>query len=195
MPVNGYGLGGMTPALSAAGLLAKTKSDTRKQGWPYAWEFPTQQAEAFNLETVIGAPANGVQTELWSFAVPDGEFFRPRGLMLTYVGTPLVDGLGIVSWQWDVNIPTNIGAGVLAPILPSGYIVPYFGGVDANGQPTGQIVIHKGNPDIGPWPVPGRLVFEPRDVIRLKVTTTAPFPEVGVQFLTSIVGWTWPAGE
>ncbi len=192
MPVNGL----MTPALSAAGLLAKTKADTRKQGWPYAWEFPTQQAEALNLETVIAAPtANGKQTELWSFAVPDGEFFRPRGIMLYYVGTPLVDGLGFVSWQWDVNIPTDIGAGVTAPILPSGYIVPYFGGLDANGNTTGAILIHKGNPDVGPWPVPGRLVFEPRDVVRVKVTTTAPFPTVGVQFLTSLVGWTWPAGE
>lgn len=193
MPVNGSN--GITPALAAVGLLARTRTDMRKQDWPYAWQFPTHQSENFGLETVIGAPANGVQTELWSWVVPDGEYFRPTGIMLTYVGTPLVDGLGIVSWQWDVNIPTVIGGGVTAPILPSGHIVPLFGGVDANGNTTGQIVIHKGNPDIGPWPLPGRLVFEPRDVIRVKVLTAAPFPEVGVQFLTSLVGWTWPAGD
>jgi len=193
----GQGLGqanGLTPALAAAGLLAKTKSDARKQLWPYPWEYPGETAQAFNLESTIAAPVNGTQTELWSFAVPDGEFLRITGLMLTYVGITLVDGLGQVAWQWDVNIPTVIGGGVGSPILPSGYIVPYFGALDVNGNPTGQITISKGSTQFGPWRVPGRLVFEPRDVVRVKVTTAAPFPEVGVVFLTSLVGWTWPAG-
>ena len=187
-------LNGITPSLAAAGLLSQTTSDKRKQEWPYPYVYCPEGGQNFNLETVVAFSSNGVQTELWTFTVPDGEFLGIDAIMLFYVGTTVQDGSGLVSWQWDVNIPTVIGAGVTAPILPSGYIVPYFGGVDANGNPTGAITIHKGNPDNGPWPIPGRLVFEPRDQIRIKVTTQNPFPEANGSFLTSVIGWTWPVG-
>lgn len=173
------------PSLSAgAAALVRTSSDAHKDEWPYPWEYPPPNAELFNKETSTAAPLNNVLTELLLFTVPDGYFLRVAGIMLAIAGSGFTytDGSGDYTWIWDVNTPTNVGAGITAPILPSGQVVPYF---DA-------VTIHKGSPDDGWWRIPGRLVFEPRDDVRVKVTTQAPFPETGVNFLVSLIGWTWP---
>jgi hypothetical protein len=137
---------------------------------------------------VTQAPANASLTELLAYTVPDAYFFRLSGILLTYassiVSPNLVDGLGQVVWNVDVNIPTLIGGTLTAPALPSGYRVKDLGVVN----------FHLGSADNGPWQIPGKLTFDPRDVIRAKVTTTAPFPGTGapIAFLAAFVGWLWP---
>jgi len=174
---------GPPPLVAAASALVQSGTDAYKEQWPYAWEYPPVNAEQINVETSVSAPANATTTLLVEFDVPDGFRFRLKGLMLAIVGNAYADGSGQYTWILDVNIPVAIGA-IPAPILPSGYAVPYWNA----------ITIHKGSPDLGPWPIPGRLVFEPRDQVRVKVTTQAPFPSssANVRFLTSLVGWTWP---
>ncbi len=191
------GLNGTTAAIEGAGFLSRTISDTRKSEWPYPWYYCPESGLDFELETATAAPTDygtANLVELWNFIVPDGEFLAIDRIMLNYVGTGNVDGLGQVTWIWDVNIPTAIGGAVTAPILPNGYVVPYFGGVDTNGMPTGQIIISKGSPQQGPWKLNGKRVFEPRDQVRVKVFTANPFPTTGVFFLTALLGKTYPVG-
>lgn len=181
MPVN-RALSVVPPLTEAAGALRIDQA--RKDEWPYAWIFPPPGARGVNIRTVVPAPANGVLTELLSFTVPDGYLFSLRGVMLTYVGVAVDDSKQIVTWNLDVNIPTVVGGAITVPALPSGYPVPDFA----------RVLFHLGSPDFGPFHVDGPLVFEPRDVIRYKVTTTAPFPGVGspVFFLSILSGYRWP---
>lgn len=179
MRMNGYG----NPPMSVAGaeLLNLTSEDYRKQEWPYAWEYCPPDGEQWYQESVVDFPANATLTQLISYAVPDGMKFRLSHVMLTYVGLALRDGLNQVTWQLATNIPASV-AGITTPVMPSGYAVPYWGA----------IILSKGSPQQGPWKIPGKLVFKPRDVFSINVTTTAPFPDTGGQFLTAAVGWQWP---
>ena len=171
-----------TPAIAPASLLSRTSEDARKESWPYAWEHCPPDGEQFYQESVVDFPANATLTQLLSYPVPDGLKFRLSDVMLFYVGTALVDGLGQVTWQIAVNTPANV-VGITTPVMPSGYAVPYWGA----------ILLSKGSPSQGPWKIPGKLVFNARDVVSINVTTANPFPTSGGQFLTAIVGWTWPA--
>jgi hypothetical protein len=183
MPVNGLsGFGGTVPAMGAAGLLARTSGDARKDEWPYPWQYCPADGEQFYIESAIDFPTNAALTQLVAYAVPDGLKLRISHLMLTYVGIALEDGLGLVTWQLAVNQPAAV-VGLTLPVMPSGYGVPYLTA----------ITISKGSPQQGPWPIPGKLVFNARDVVSVNVITAAPFPETGGQFLTSLVGWQWPA--
>ncbi len=182
MPVNGFGMGGGLPALAAAGLLARTAGDARKDDWPYTWQYCPADGEQFYMETVVDFPSNSVLTQLLAWPVPDGLKMRLWGIMLTYAGISLLDGQNLVTWQLAVNQPAGV-AGLTLPVMPSGYGVPYLN----------SLTITKGSPQQGPWPIPGKLVFNARDVISVNVTTVSPFPETGGQFLTALVGWHWPA--
>jgi hypothetical protein len=173
--------------MAGASALQRGLTDQYKDNWPYAWSYPPPNADQVLAEPAGGAvlaPANNTLTELLLFTVDDGYVFRLSHILLTIAGAAFADGTGQYQWTVDVNIPTAIGGGVLAPILPSGYVVPYFNAITA----------HRGSLDNGPWPIPGRLVFKPRDQIRVKVITQAPFGQGGsIFFLVSLVGWTWPA--
>lgn len=167
--------------IAAASLLARTSADARKEVWPYPWDHCPPDGEQQYLESVVTFPANGAFTQLLAYPVPDGLKYRLKDVMLTYTGG-LLDGQSLVTWQIAINTPAAV-VGVTTPVMPSGYAVPYWGA----------IVISKGDPIRGPWEIPGRLVFNARDVVSINVTTTAPFPTAGGQFLTAIQGWTWPA--
>ncbi len=184
MRLNG-GLPGLAaPSLvEAASALQRSKSSSREE-WPYPWVYPPPGSEGVNIQTVTPAPANATLTELLSFRVPDGSRFSLQGLLLTYVGVPVDDSVQRVLWNVDVNIPTAVSGAITLPALPSGWPVPNFA----------DVFFHLGSMDVGPFPVAGPLLFNPRDTIRIKVTTTAPFPAVGspVSFITMLVGYRWP---
>jgi hypothetical protein len=174
--------GGYPPsAIQGASLLSRTSDDARKEAWPYTWDHCPPDGEQQYLETVVDFPANNVLTQLLSYPVPDGLKYRLWGLMFFYTGG-LLDGQSLCSWQLAVNTPANV-VGITTPVMPSGYSVPYWGA----------ITISKGAPSQGLWTIPGKLVFQARDVVSVNVTTIAPFPNAGGQFLTAIQGWTWPA--
>ena len=171
--------------ISAASLLARTSADARRESWPYPWEHCPPDGEQQYLESVVAFPPQvaGVSalTQLLAYPVPDGLKYRLWAVMLTYTGG-LLDGQSLVTWQIAINTPAAV-VGVTTPTMPSGYGVPYWN----------NIVLSKGDPLRGPWEIPGRLVFNARDVVSVNVTTISPFPTVGGQFLTAIQGWTWPA--
>lgn len=173
---------GAPSMIAAASLLARTSYDARKDEWPYAWDFCPPDGENWHQESAIDFPANATLTQLLSYAVPNGMKLRIKSWMLFYVGVALQDGLSLVTWQMAVNIPANV-IGITTPVMPSSYAVPYLG----------SIVISKGSPTSGPWPLPGKLVFNARDVVSVNVTTTAPFPDAGGQFLTAWDGWQFPS--
>lgn len=153
------------------------------RAWPYKWELPPYDSQNVNVSKAVVAPANGTLTELLSYTVPDGYQFRLRYILLTYTGTAFVDGTSQVTWNVDVDIPVPPGGSVTIPIIPSGYRIPDFASINW----------HLGSLENGPWPVPGRMVFMPQKVLRVKATTVAPFPAgATVRFLSMFVGWLYP---
>lgn len=181
MPVN-RALSVVPPLTQAAEALRITES--RRDEWPYSWIFPPPGSQGRNIRTVVAAPANATLTELLSFTVPDGYIFSLEGVMLTYVGIPVDDSKQWVEWNFDVNIPTAVSGAITIPALPSGYPVPDFASV----------LFHLGSPDVGVFRVSGPLLFQPRNVLRYKVTTTAPFPGLGspVLFESILAGYLLP---
>lgn len=146
-----------------------------------------KQSQHVDRQTVVAAPANAVQTELLSFQVPDGMYFRLSAILLTYVGIPIQDQTQLVTWVLDVNRPITT---LVAPAIPSGYPVRDYQAVTT----------HRGSLDFGPWPIgreqgfEGGAHFDPNDVLRIKVKTTNPFPGVGspVFFVSGIQGRVYP---
>lgn len=177
---NGYG--GAPPVIAGAQLLARTSEDGRKEAWPYAWEHCPPDGEQWHRESVVDFPALNTLTQLISYPVPDGLKLRIFSVMLYYVGTSVADGQNLVTWQLAINIPASV-VGITTPVMPSNYAVPGWGAIQ----------ISKGSPQQGPWEIPGKLVFNARDVFSINVTTTGGFPTSGGQFLTTADGWEWPA--
>lgn len=181
--MNGFaGINDQPSIISAASLLSRTSEDARKTAWPYTWDHCPPDGEQWYQESVVAFPNNGVLTQLLVYPVPDGMKFRLSHIMLTYTGINVDDGSQLVTWQLATNIPANV-QGITTPVMPSGYAVPYWGAIQ----------ISKGSPAQGPWKIPGKLVFNARDIFSINVTTAAAFPESGGSFLTAGVGWTWPA--
>ena len=172
----------MTRPMLVAGARALVKPD--RDLWPYPWLFPGPASEPVNQQSLVAAPANAVLTELLAYQVPDSYRFRLSALLLTYVGVAVSDAPQLVTWNVDVDIPTVITGPLTKPVMPSGYRLKDFGVQN----------FHLGSIDVGPYPVYGRLEIDQQHTLRVKVTTTAPFPAVGspVFFVTQIAGWVYP---
>ena len=170
------GLGNGNP-----GMVAAAAQILPRKARKYDAVIPPEYAEHVfhSQETPVGA--NATALEINAYTVEPGYLFRLTGILFTYVGVALADGLGQTTFTLDVDIPTTIGTGVVAPVLPSGYVVQGFNGIG----------FHLGSLDFGTWPIKGPMVFDPQEVLRIKVTTTSPFPETAVTFISIIEGWTW----
>lgn len=148
----------------------------------YASVIPPENAEYVFQPQTTPCDANGTTVELLAYSVEPGFLFRMTGLLVTYVGQPLADGLGQTAFTLDVDMPTDIGGTVVFPVLPSGQTMKGFDSWD----------FHLGSLDNGPWKIPGPMLYDPGEVVRLKVVTASPFPETAVSFIAIFEGWTWP---
>lgn len=180
--INGCAVGQAPSIIEGASLLRKTG---RYMFADYPHVFPPPSAEQVYVEGSAAAGDNTVETLCLLYQVPEGYWFRLTGLIATYAGVTFADGSGQTAWTLDVDTPTNVGAFITNPVLPSGYVVAGWN----------NFLCHKGSFDQGPFPVPGPMLFHGLETVRLKITTAAPFPESGsgVIFNSAFEGYLWPA--
>lgn len=139
------------------------------------WISPDGSCEDVSQVSSIVAPPNGQNTLVMEYTVPEGYTFSLRGVLWQYDGEGFINGAGDLVGVLDVD--RLIGAAGR-----QGYAVPFFESVK---------YLRGNNQDF--WPLSGRRVFMPNQVIRWKVTTAAPIPEGGENYITAgIFGWTRP---
>src|SRR5262249_14084915 len=117
----------------------------------------------------ITAPAIGVPTEIWKYAVPDGMYLVLRAIRHGYAPGPFVEGGGSIIWVIDVDNP--------------------IGNPLQTWRPVAQFTSTVGSRRI-PWPV-GPLQFRGGDVLRYKVLITDPAVPVGVPNTVTAIALGW----
>jgi hypothetical protein len=150
--------------------------------WPYTWIYPPEEAIRVFQDNSIVAPANGAQTQVLSYTVPNGfQFVMSHVLQVFSQSAPnFVPGSGQVTWVLDVNQP--IGTTVVQGYSVNGYSSKVI--------PLGSLTSGS------PWPLVRPEQFRPQDTIRSKVTTVSPIPVGGLNFFTSaFIGWLMPLSE
>jgi hypothetical protein len=159
----------------ANGMLGS--SALQDNSWPYWWAVPRANSQYVQRVGSIPTPDPGVITEICKVQVPIGFVFVLRAIRQSFAcpdggASPWVEGSGDILWTVDVDNPVG-------SIALSGYGLPDMVNMaDARGSL------------IAPWPVEGYTVFQPYQVIRYKVVTTAVIP-VGVpNYVTcGLFGW------
>jgi hypothetical protein len=149
-------------------------------GRGYPWVNAPPGYVLINRRGSIAAPANGTQALVVTFTVPQAMEAVVLFVLNVFFGSDNGgnNGSGSIVWVIDVNRPLGAaGTGL-------GYVPPDFG----------NIVTQLGSLTQGPWPVPGGIHLNERDVINYKVTTTAPVGVGAPNFVTcALCGWMWPA--
>lgn len=142
---------------------------------PFPWDLPPKNSKPVCKSFSIVAPAVATPTVVVQYTVPDGFQFVLTDRVNAYAGSAFIQGSGYARWTTDVNVTPGI-------VTPQGFPVE---GMAGETFACGSLEF--------PWPVRGYLVFEPLDVIRVKVTTTAPITAGSPNFFTSVLlGWIWP---
>lgn len=116
------------------------------------------QARHIHAQGSIASPAFGggyIDVTGAQYEVPEGHFFAVTGLACLFDGAGFIQGSGNILWRLDVNQPVGITA-------TTGHAVR---GWDAVTMQHGSI--------LGPWPVPGAMIFKALDFLRWKVRTVA----------------------
>lgn len=145
---------------------------------PYFWDKPRVNSEHVQRVNSIVAPANATLTEVTSVVVPSGFRFVLRSILHMFSsgidGAPIfVEGSSSILWTVDVDVP--IGAVGL-----SGYGLPDLSNMK---QTRGSLVN-------GPWRVEGYNVFNPYQIVRYKVITTAAIAPGDPNYITcGLFGW------
>lgn len=165
-------LSGATAVRAAQSLRPPKRS---KVPVPFPWDLPPENSKMIYQQGVIASPAQGVTPAVVvSYQVPDGFYFTLRGRINVFTGVT-VEGSGDVAWTTDVDTPVGITS-------PQGY--PLQGMADEPFQ--------VGSLTGSPFPIIGRLVFEPNDIIRVKVLNTSVGVGAPNYFISVLMGWLWP---
>jgi hypothetical protein len=139
------------------------------------WIDPDGSCEDVSIVRSIVTPAQGTQTLVVQFDVPDGFQFSLRGVLAQYDGEGFINGSGALIFVLDVNRP-------IGGTARQGYAVSYFESVQ---------YLRGNNEDW--WPLAGRRVFNAGETLRWKVTTADPIPVGGGNYITAgLFGWTRP---
>jgi hypothetical protein len=150
-------------------------------GRRYPWIDPPPSAIQINRRGTIAAPANATQAVVTNFSVP-----QAMEAVITYVvcffsGAGFNEGAapgaaGNITWVIDINNPLGASSGYPATDFSS--ITTQLGSL-TNGFP---------------WPVPGGIRLNERDIIRFKVETFAPVAQGAPNFVfCAFLGWYWPS--
>lgn len=180
MQVLSRGFAGVGPDMvKSASAMIGTEATNSNQ-WPYWWLKPRSDAQAVQRFGWIPAPVAGVLTEITraTVIVPEAMVFVLRGYRLSFSTSvnpnPFVDGSGSILWTIDVDNPVGSGTNALA-----GYAVPdLYNIADERGS------------KLGPFPIEGYTVFKPKQVLRVKVITTADIPAADPNYIGGgLFGW------
>lgn len=148
-------------ALSARGAARKTfalQLDRQLPADIFARLGLHPQARHIHAQGSVISPAFGgayIDVTGAEYEVPEGHFFAITGLACLFDGAGFIQGSGNILWRLDVNQPVGITA-------TTGHAVR---GWDAVTMQHGSI--------LGPWPVPGAMIFKALDFIRWKTRTVA----------------------
>jgi len=143
---------------------------------PFPWDLAPSNSKPVYQAASIAAPAVATQAIVVQYSVPDGFQFAFKARLNFFSGGGLVIGAGSATWTTDVNTP-------LGATIAQGWPVE---GMQAETWPVGSLVA-------GPWPVLWYLVFQPLDIVRVKVLTTADImPGAPNYFISALMGWIWP---
>jgi hypothetical protein len=159
----------------ANGMLGS--SALQDNSWPYWWVVPRANTQYVQRVGSIVAPPNATITEVCRVEVPAGFCFILRGIFHSFTtgigGAPVfVDGSGDI--QWTIDVDQDVGA-----IALSGY-----------GLPDLTNMAYQRGSVIAPWPIEGYTVFDPYQIIRYKVATTAAIaPGVPNYITAGLFGW------
>lgn len=175
---NGRGMSGAPQDLinGANGMLNAAASQSNV--WPYWWREPRANSQYVQRVKTIPAPAVATPTEICRVDVPPGFVFIFNAYLQTFQsgigGAPVfIDGSGDILWTIDVNQAVN--AATLA-----GYGLPDLSNMAES----------RGSLANGPWPLDGYTVFNPYDILRLKVVTAAAITPGAPNFITGgLFGW------
>lgn len=139
------------------------------------WVSPDGSCEDVSRVDSILTPAAATLTLVMEYEVPEGYQFSLRGVLCQYDGEGFINGSGSIIYVLDVNR-------VIGSAGQQGYAVSFF-----------ENVRYLRGTSEDWWPLCGRRVFNPGEIMRWKVLTTAAIPEGGSNFLTAgIFGWTRP---
>lgn len=143
---------------------------------PFPWDLPPRNSTVVYQPASIAAPAAATTTQIVQYQVPDGHFFVLKARMNAFDGQSWVRGSGDILWTTDVDTPIGITAPQGEPI-----------------QGLQSEAFNVGSFDHGPVPWMGRKVFQPLNIIRVKVLTTNAIAAGAPNYFTSIlIGWIWP---
>jgi len=149
---------GLPPARRAAGKAFALQLDRQLPADLFARLGLHPQARHIHAQGSVVSPAYGggfIDVTGAQYQVPEGHFFAVTGLACLFDGAGLIQGSGNILWRLDVNQQVGITA-------TTGHAV---GGWDAVTMQHGSI--------LGPWPVPGAMIFKALDLLRWKVRTVA----------------------
>lgn len=179
----------MSPMKTNPGLVAAASQVLVRKTRSYTAVIPPENAQFVFQYQVTPFGLNGDVLLINEYPIEAGFAFRMTGVLWTYVGTAFADALADNTgdtfqtlFTLDVDVPAAIGSTVVFPVQPGGY----------NAKGLDGVPFHLGALNEGCWKFPGPMLYDPGEVIRIKVLTAAPFPETAGAFISIIEGWTWP---
>lgn len=143
--------------------------------WPYQWLFPGPNSRHVLAQNVIAMPTQGAGiATILSYEVPSGMRFSLRGVFV-----------GANAGSWDEGTPTGLQFD-LSVVGTGTRKVDFLSG----------ILSHLGSLET-PFPILGRLEFQPLDVLTWKVTNLGAVVETGYPNVAfaALVGHTYPNAE
>lgn len=168
------------PALMSGPNAVRAASSLRPpraaaQPVPFPWDLPPKNSKPVYEVASLASPAQGATPSLiLEYQVPDGFQFVLRGRINAFTGA-LVAGSGDALWTTDVNVTPGIAT-------PQGYPIEGFAGEK----------IGVGSFTEGPFPVYGCLIFDPNDIVRVKVANIGVAVGAPNFFNSALMGWIWP---
>lgn len=159
------------------------KQQARQDEWPYTHVYPPTTATRIHAEGIIPAPAVSTLTQILAYTVPNGFQAVIVALVQIYSGSGFFIGSTDIQWLLDINTPITAPAGG----SPQSYPVQ---GLSPSNIPKGGMI--QGAGIFAPYPLVMPEFLGPLDIMRSKVTTSAPITPGAPNFFISIFeGWMW----
>jgi hypothetical protein len=141
--------------------------------WPYQWLFPGPNSKQVLANAAVAIPTSTNTVDVVQFVVPDGYRFSLRGIVMSFAGT-----------GWNQGTPGGLAFNLVCDSAGP-RDVDFFQNVLAAIGSTAQ-----------PYPILGRLEFEPLDALTITVTNNGGVTPGSPNFaIGHIVGHTYPNYE